>query len=250
MLSKSFSSINYLIMKYILSIILLISAYSCAAQKPSYDNAKSHIKVFKIEGTVVDTDSASFAYLTTMSQQVPISSEKVFNVVPIVNGKFQFEGTFDLENKKYQYACVFVDIRGNISKEEALSKFRRLIWITGKTKNIRKIILEDLKLEIFNYSNTKDAIVTSGGILTKQSDESSLAVREGKVSEFISKYPDSPVSFDQVVTITALTDEKNRDKSASLYGTPEDLFKILSLKQRTSKEGVELKKKIDAKKRL
>jgi hypothetical protein len=235
-------------MKYLFSVALLISVYGCAAQQQDHANTKSHIKPYTIEGTVLDTDSAKFAYLTTMSQQLPISSDKVFSVVPIVNGKFQFDGTFDLENKKYQHACVFVDIRGNISKEETLSKFRRLIWITGKTKNIRNIVLENLHLEIPGYSNTINAKVTSGGILTKQSDESGTAVREGKLAEFIGKYPDSPISFDQVVTVTALTDESNRDKSASLYGTPEELFKKLSLQQRKSKEGIKLKEKIDAKK--
>jgi len=226
-------------LKGILVLVLLLSNVRGIAQ----------IKSFKISGIVHDVDSAKFAYLTTLSQQQTISSDKVFMVVPIVDGKFQFTGSLDLEQKKYQYACVFLDVRGNISKEETLSKFRRLIWITGKTKNIKKIIMEDLHLDITGYSKVIDAKVLAGGKLTKQSDETSLAIRQRRLIDVIKKYPDSPVSFDQVSTVTSLTDQFNKDKSASLYGTPDELFEQLSLKQRTSKEGIALKKKIDAKKK-
>ena len=125
-------------MKALITLILTFNTFLTFAQ-----NVK-----FNIEGRIEDTKNAKYAYLSTLSQQIPISSDKIFMITPIVDGKFGFQGVFDLDGKAYQQACVFVDERGNISKEELLSKFRQSVWLIGREENLRGIILEDLTLGI------------------------------------------------------------------------------------------------------
>ena len=226
-------------MKKYLFILLVFVASSASAQ----------ITKFTIKGVIANTDSIKYAYLTTLSQQIPISDEKIFMVIPVVNGKFEFNGTFDLEGKDYQYASVFVEERGNISKEEALSKFRNLIWVTGLRKNARLLVLEDLTLSIDEYGKTIESKITEKGILTRQSDEVAEAIkaRNRKMIDFVKKYSDSPVAFYQVEQITSLFDESSRDRMQSIWGSPLELFNELSPRLKNSKKGLELKKSIDDK---
>ncbi len=84
-------------MKLHLVIIAIFFASSATAQNIN----------FTVKGEISNTDSIRYAYLTTLSQQVPISSENIYMVMPIINGKFEFKGTFNLEGKDYQYASVF-----------------------------------------------------------------------------------------------------------------------------------------------
>ncbi|ARS42596.1 hypothetical protein CA265_24205 [Sphingobacteriaceae bacterium GW460-11-11-14-LB5] len=229
-------------MKKYLFILLVFMVSSASAQ----------ITKFTIKGVVANTDSIKYAYLTTISQQVPISNEKIFMVTPVVDGKFEFSGTFDLEGKDYQYASVFVEERGNISKEEALSKFRNLIWVTGRRRNARLLVLENLTLSIDEYGKTKESKVIDGGILTKQDDEYKMAIRAGgrQLISFIKKYPDSPISYYCVKETTSLFDAAHRDRFISLWGSPSELFNELSPKLKNSKRGIELKESIDAKAKL
>lgn len=215
-------------------------------------SASAQITKFTIKGVIANTDSIKYAYLTTLSQQIPISDEKIFMVTPVVDGKFEFNGTFDLEGKDYQYASVFVEERGNISKEEALSKFRNLIWVTGRRRNARLLVLENLTLSIDEYGKTKVSKIIEGGILTKQDDEYKMAIRDGgrQLISFIKKYPDSPISYSCVKETTSLFDAAHRDKFTSLWGSPSELFNELSPKLKNSKQGIELKKSIDAKAKL
>ena len=226
-------------MKNGLFYVLMFFAYAVHAQT---------IK-FNIKGTIANTVSIKYAYLTTLSQQIPISSDKIFMVVPVVNGKFEFNGDFDLKGEDFQFANVFVEERGNISKEEALSKFRRLIWVTGVRKNNRVIILEDLNLSINAYGETIDAIISEGGILTKQIDEWTKAIRAGnrEMIQFVKRHPNSKISFYAVKEVLSWYNAAFRDKVDSWYGSPSELFIILSAELRNSKKGIDLKKRIDEK---
>ncbi|QIL39980.1 DUF4369 domain-containing protein [Pedobacter sp. HDW13] len=226
-------------MKRYLVILAIFFASSAIAQNIN----------FTIKGEISNTDSIKYAYLTTLSQQIPISSDKIFMVMPVINGKFEFKGAFDLEGKDYQYASVFFEERGNISKEEALSKFRNLIWLTGARRNAKLIVLEDLTLSIDNYGNTKAAKITDKGILTRQSDEVTEAIkaRDRKMIAFVKKYADSPVAFYQVEQITSMFDVSRKDRMQSMYGLPLELFNELSPRLKNSKKGLELKKNIDDK---
>ena len=169
---------------------------------------------FKVDGIVKNTKHAKFAYLTTLSQQIPISSNKIFMVTPINNGKFSFKGMFNLEGKDYQYACDIIDERGNITKEELTSKFKQLIWVTGIEKNIRLIILENLSLDVLESDQTISSKILSGGFLTNHRDKLGTAIKERnkKVLEFVKTYPDSPISFDEVEELASFINPSNKEK--------------------------------------
>ena len=198
---------------------------------------------FKVSGTVKDVKQAKFAYLSTLSQRIPISSSKVFIVTPVLDGKFEFVGTFDLEGKEYQHGCVFVDERGNISMEELESKFRQLVWLVGRENNLRGIILEDVQLEADSPDKMNTSVVVGGGILTQQMDESNEAfkIKNRKMLEFVKKYPDSPVSFDAVSSISEPLPKLKRDRLNGIWGSPKELYYLLSERLRNSKKGQELK---------
>ncbi len=139
--------------------------------------------------------------------------------------------------------------RGNIAKEEALSKFRNLIWVRGARRNEKLIVLEDLTLSIDGYGKTKDAKITEKDILTKQSDEAREAIkaRNRKMIDFVKKYADSPIAFYQVKEVTSLFDVALKDRIQSMWGSPLELFNELSPRLKNSKKGLELKKSIDDK---
>jgi len=206
----------------------------------------SQITKFTVSGTLKDVKQAKFAYLSTLSQRIPISSPKVFIVAPVINGKFEFVGTFDLEGKEYQHACVFVSDRGNISREELESKFRQLIWLVGRENNLRGIILEDVQLEADSPDKMSNAVVVGGGILTQQLDESNEAfkIKNRKMLEFVKKYPDSPVSFDAVSSISEPSPKYKRERLNGIWGSPTELYNLLSERLRNSKKGQELKRMI------
>ncbi|MET3115608.1 hypothetical protein AAKU52_003358 [Pedobacter sp. CG_S7] len=226
-------------MKGLITLTILLISFSLSAQSVK----------FNLQGSVKDTKNAKFAFISTLSQQVTISSPKIFMVTPIVNGKFQFNDTFDLEGKQYQNACVFVDERGNISKEELAFKFKQLVWVTGRENHLRRIILENIKLDIEQRDQMITSKIVSGGTLTKQLDENNQAVRDKnrKLLEFIKKYPDSPVSLIAVKDNNSIFDPSNKEKYESNYGLPSELFILLSERLRKSKEGLKLIKEINKK---
>ncbi len=203
---------------------------------------------FNIQGTVKNTKGAKFAYLTTLSQQIPIASDKIFIVTPIINGKFEFKGTFDLEGRDLQHACVFVDERANISKEEVASKFRQLVWVTDRDNNLKHIFLENLKLDVQEYDQMKNATVVEGGTLTKELAGWNAAMRQGdkNLVEFVRKNPDSRVSFEGVESVTRPVNPSKKDFLESRWGSPKELYALLSERLKKSKKGIALKKKVDA----
>jgi len=220
-------------------LAIVLSSFRLSAQTVS----------FNIQGTLKNTETAKFAYVSTLSQQIPISSPKIFTVAPIVNGSFQLNGKLDLEGKPYQNACLFIDERGNISKEELASKFKELIWVTGRDSNLKEIIIEDMKIEVEERDKMNHSKIRNGGILTKQLEEKNLAIRQGnrKLLDFIKTHSDSPVSFVAVQENTSIFDSSRRDRYESRYGLPSELFMLLSERLKNSKAGLALKQEIDEK---
>ncbi|RQO74310.1 hypothetical protein DBR43_02630 [Pedobacter sp. KBW06] len=224
-------------MRYYIALVLLLTSLYTSAQA---------IK-FHVQGTVQDSKHAKFAYLTTLSHQVPISSSKIFMVSPITNGKFDFKGTFDPGENGYQHACVFVEERGNISKEEMISKFNQLILVVDKEKNFKHIILENIGLDIQNFDQVKEARIVSGGKLTTQLHEwfAALRAKDGSLLKFVKKYPASMMSLDAVFEISQGIGEANSDRIESYFGSPKMLYASLSEQLKKSKKGIALKKRID-----
>ncbi|WP_316736173.1 TlpA disulfide reductase family protein [Pedobacter aquatilis] len=225
-------------MKFYLLTLLLCSSVFANAQ----------LLNFNIQGEIKDTTGAKFAYLTTKTQQLTIASDKIFMVSPIIDGKFNFKGTFDLGDKKFQHATIIIDKRGNITKEEAASRFDNFIWISEKS-NMRNIILESLKINIENIQSVKMASIVEKGTLTKNLDSIGLAYRTGnrKMLTVIKQFSNSPLSFDVVRRNTANFSAEDADYTESREGLPLEQFNQLSSDIKMSKDGLALKKKIDTK---
>lgn len=223
-------------MRYCIALILMLNSFCSSAQ----------IIKFNVQGAVKDAKPAKFAYLTTLSHQGPISSSKLFMVTPIVNGKFDFKGSFDLDGKGYQHAAVFLDSRGNISKEELASKFEQLILVVDREKNFKHLILEDISLDVAGYDQMQNASIKSGGKQTKQLHEwfAAIRTRNKAMLAFVKKYPDSRMSLDAITEIYSGIGDGFKDKSDSYYGTLKELYSLLSDHQKKSKQGIALKKKI------
>lgn len=219
--------------------VLLMSSLSVLVQAQSIS--------FKIDGLVEDTKGAKFAYLSTLSQQIQISSDKLFLMVPIVDGKFEFKGSFDLEGKSIQWASIFFDERGNITKDELALKFKNLIWVTGRDPHLIKIVLEDLSLQVKSREETKMAIVTKNGIYTKQSYDLLDAVRRSgkdtkELASFIKTHPNSPISLKALLSVSFSSADERRDVESVTT-----LFKGLTKEIQTSKEGIAMKKELNIK---
>lgn len=226
-------------MKLFLTTTLLFLPFIAFGQEFSY----------KIKGIVNKQDGVKYAYLTTLSHQTTISSGKIFSMVPIIDGKFEFDGTFDLEGKKYQNACVFIDQRNNITKDEVISKFKQLVWVVGRDNNLKPIILEDITIEVNQSNNMSLSAILDKGTLTLQYYQSIEASNSGDKTlvDFIKKYPDSPISFNAVIEVNEMIDITDKERLEAIWGTREELFMALSENLRNSKEGIALRKKIDDK---
>lgn len=206
-----------------------------------YLTANAQTINFKINGEILNSKNASYAYLTTLSQQIPISSDKIFIKVPVVNGKFEFNSSFDLEGKNFQFAAVFFDERGNITKEEVALKFKNIIWVTEREPNLLKIVLEDMTIQSKGRDEMLTAEITENGIYTKQYNEYRIAARAGRrdLVDFIIKYKDSPISLEALQSLDFADPSPNSKESLS------SVFYQLTPALRNSKDGQEMKKRLN-----
>jgi hypothetical protein len=220
-------------MKTLFTIIASLFYYTLSAQTIN----------FTIDGNIENPLHAKYAYLSTLSQQIPISSDKIFIAVPVVNGKFEFKGSFNLEGKMMQQACIFFDDRANISKDELALKFKNLIWVTGREPHLLRIILENLSLQVKGRDENSIANVTNNGIYTKQYYEYILANKKGRkeLVDFIKKYKNSPISLIALQSVYFREEEQNSRETVS------SLFNELTLPIKTSKEGQAMKKSLSIK---
>lgn len=209
--------------------------------------ATGQVVKFRIEGTVLDTVSHKFAYLTTLSQQRTISSDKLFVMAPIKNGRFNFEGEFELNGEFYQNACLFFDKRANISKKEVASKFYNLIWVVGRDENLKQIILEDMNIKL-SAGNIRDSMeLLREGKFTKQLKILSEMKKTPKgLESFIAMFPDSPVSFYSLEGIYEAYIDRNFERLLRDVGEPYAMFNLLSERLKRSEKGKRLKENMDS----
>lgn len=208
-----------------------------------YFAANSQTINFKINGEILNSKNANYAYLTTLSQQIPISSDKLFIKVPVVNGKFEFKNSFDLEGKNFQFAAVFFDERGNITKEEVALKFKNIIWVTERDPHLLKIALEDMTIQSKSRDEMLTAKITENGNYTKQYNEYRIAARAGsrELVDLIIQHKDSPISLVALQSLYFKEPSPNSEESVS------SVFYKLSPALRASKDGQEMKKILNIK---
>lgn len=219
-------------MKFLFTVIGSIFSLALSAQTIQ----------FKIDGTIESNKNAKYAYLTTLSQQIPISSDKIFIKVPVINGHFEFNGNFELEGRNLQFANIFFDERDNITKDEIALKFKNIIWVSGRDNHIVRMILENMTLQVKGKDEAKGAIIIENGILTKQFNVFSQFLRNDDVTKliaFIKANSDSPISLNALDAICSFY----KDDLKNLNETIPNLFNILSPKIKEGKDGQEMKKK-------
>jgi len=203
-------------------------------------------KKFNIIGTLNNTENTKYAYLTTQLNQVTESSDQLFMVAEIKDGKFEFKGAIDLlPDKLYQAACVFVHHRGNITKEEIASKISMKVFIAGGDANTKRIFIEDQCLHIENYNRVFAAAITNGGDLSNQLSLLNKTTNIADLDEMVKKHPDSPIS---IQVINKLASQLSPAEISYLkVGNPNKLYFLLADSLQKSKQGLSLKKYLDEK---
>lgn len=194
---------------------------------------------FKINGVVENSKGVKYAYLTTLSQQIPISSEKIFIKAPIIDGKFEFNGSFDLESKDFQFANIFLEQRGNITKEEVALKFKNLIWISGRENFLFKVVLENFSFFTKSPEDIFSATITKEGGLNKDFMAYRIAVKAGRAPliNFIKSHKTSPISLIALQSLSFMGDAIDKPGESI-----EELFYSLSSKIMNSSDGKSMKK--------
>ena len=215
-------------MKISLFCLLLCLPFLSSAQTVHYN----------ITGTIKNPENAKYAYLI-------IRGKKAF-AEPIVDGKFSFKDTIALGPGFYRGGYLLLDNRGNITAEEVDSKLRQQVWRMGVTPNLRNIALEETQFAIETADKLLDATIVRGGELTRQMAEFSEFRKERNFKGFVLKYPDSPVSISFISSIPrSFGLPMELEEIERRFGSPRELFPLLSERLRTSEKGMEVKRVID-----
>ncbi|ARS42598.1 hypothetical protein CA265_24215 [Sphingobacteriaceae bacterium GW460-11-11-14-LB5] len=201
---------------------------------------------FTVEGVVQNPKSAKFAYLVSMA---PVAGKaNLFLVRPMEGNHFQLSATSDLEGQLLRNGFIFIDERGDITLAEVKAKIKQKVWYVGGSANLKSIFLEDVKLDIENPYNLEPAKIISGGVYLQQTKDAQQALRDRTLLAFIKQHADSPVALTQVVWAVSYINVPSSLKGPD-FGTPEELYGALSTRLKQSKEGLEIKEKIDKKKK-
>ncbi|MGM9476843.1 hypothetical protein ACS5PU_10440 [Pedobacter sp. GSP4] len=216
-------------MRFIIIILFLFPAFLSA-----------QVITFKIEGSIIDSTNAKYAYLVG-----PSKKDTLFKNVKIVEGSFLFNDSCDLDKEFFRYGFIFFDDRPNVSLAEIASKLKTRIWLVGASNELRYIVLEDIKLSFQKAADAKNAKIMKDGIFAKQIEELNKMRKSYTTSEFIKQHPDSPVSLYCLIGNVNFY-EAPVEKSAleEMWGNPKELFEILSDRLKNSVLGKELKLKI------
>ena len=222
-------------MKYLLCLITICLTACASAQIIQYN----------IKGIAPKNDA--YVYLSTFLEQPERKEIELFRSTKIENGKFQFEGKYDLKGELLPYAFLFIDKRADVPKQEVISKLQNMVWVPGREHNLKVIMIEDMEVSIGHPDSVILAKVTEKGYLTKESEELNTAVMEGnrKLLEIIKKYPNSPASAEAVVFFAETTIKSDAERTKAKFGSPDEMFELLSDEFRRSERGVKLKRKID-----
>jgi hypothetical protein len=186
---------------------------------------------YNITGTIKNSEDAKYAYLI-------IRGKKAF-VEPVVNGKFSFKDTIALGPGFYRGGYLLLDTRGNITAEEVDSKLKQQVWRMGVTPNLRNIALEETQFAIEAADKLLDATIVKGGELTRQMKELGEFRKEGNFKAFVLKYPDSPVSISFISSIPrSFGIPMELEEIEQRFGSPRELFPLLSERLRTSEKAL------------
>jgi hypothetical protein len=201
---------------------------------------------FTIEGVVQNPKNAKFAYLVS---DAPVEGKPgLFLIRPMEGNHFQLSATANLEGALLREGFIFVDERGDITLAEVKSKIKQKVWFVGGSANLKKLFLEDVKLDIENPYNLEAAKIISGGIYLRQTDDASKALRARNLLAFVKQNADSPVALAEVGKVMTFFRMPNFSLGPD-FGSPAELYGALSGRLKNSKEGIAIKKKIDAEKK-
>lgn len=197
---------------------------------------------FTVEGIVQNPKNAKFAYLVS---DAPVAGKTdLFLVSPMEGNHFQLSATSDLEGKLLREGFIFVDERGDITLAEVKAKIKQKVWYVGGSANLKKIFLEDVKLDIENPYNLAPAKIISGGIYLQQTSDATKALKERKFLNFIKQNADSPVALVELGNFVRYISIPGFFKEFD-FGSPVELYGALSNRLQQTNEGKTIKKKID-----
>nr|WP_276901102.1 hypothetical protein [Pedobacter kyonggii] len=197
---------------------------------------------FTIEGVVQNPKNAKFAYLVS---DAPVAGKPdLFLVRQMEGNHFQLSATSDLAGKLLREGFIFIDERGDITLAEVKSKIKQKVWFVGGSANLKKIFLEDVKLDIENPYNLEPSKVIGGGVYLQQLKDALVALRNRKMLDFVKQNADSPVALIEVGNAIKFLSLSNLNLGLD-FGTPTELYGALSTRLKQSKEGLAIKERID-----
>ncbi|MDQ0641522.1 hypothetical protein QF042_005087 [Pedobacter sp. W3I1] len=197
---------------------------------------------FTVEGVVQNPKSAKFAYLVS---DAPVAGKpNLFLVRPMDGNHFQLSATSNLEGKLLREGFIFIDERGDITLAEVKLKIKQKVWFVGGSANLKKIFLEDVKLDIENPYNLESAKIISGGIYLQQSNDAMQAFKDRKLLAFVKQNDDSPIALNEVGNLVQFARVPGFFKRFDLSSLAE-LYGALSSRLQQTDEGKAIKKKID-----
>ncbi len=193
---------------------------------------------YNITGKISADHTPKYAYIVNYGQAGFLLKTQV------VKQTFNFAGVIESKGAYYRTATLFLDDRDDITLDEIKSKFKQQIWMPGRDRNIKALAMENLTLIIDSAENLKNAEVLEKSSYTALMDELSLARKDKNEITFIKKYPDSPVSLDEIGA-TLKYFKLNLVRAETAFGSPEVKYNLLSERLKLSEQGIAVKKQID-----
>jgi hypothetical protein len=215
-------------------LLFLTFLYLCSS------NVTAQTVPFNVQGTIQQADKAKYAYLIG-------SSTDLFLVQSVRDAKFEFSGTYLPQGIFYPGVFIFLSEEGNYKIEELKAKSKIEAWVLGRTPEAKFLVLEDLKFDIAGKDKVNTATIIAGGVLNKQYEEMKQAKRDRNIKRYILKYPDSPFNIgpiESIIRAMGLPGDLN-EIERKWGGAAKDLYSLLSDRLKNSKEGIELKKRMD-----
>ncbi|MBO9676339.1 MAG: hypothetical protein J7577_23055 [Sphingobacteriaceae bacterium] len=195
-----------------------------------------HIKVL-----LAPEVQSKYAYLAMPKNLSSTQDTGKFTMVPIKDSRAEFKGTVQLGDDILKTAYIFVDDRSNITMPETISKIRERIW----SIKARHIVVEDITLNIKNQDSVGYANIASDGKLTKEMEEYYQMLDKDNEVGFFKKYPDSPMSLLQLKAVVMMYELPLRPRLEAMGRDPRAYYQLLSERLRSTRQGVELKKRMD-----
>jgi len=197
---------------------------------------------FTVEGVVQNPKNAKFAYL--VSDAPVFGKTDLFLINKMDENHFQLSATFNLEGQLLREGFIFVDERGDITLAEVKARIKEKVWFVGGSANLKRIFLEDVKLDIENPYNLASSKIIDGGIYLQQTMDARIALKERKFLNFIKQNADSPVALIEVGNLMRLAKVPGFFKEFD-FSSPLELYAALSSRLKQTNEGIAIKKKID-----